>query len=361
MKTLLYSFMIGSLVLVAACKPQATNDVEGNDTSSEVGAKSTNEAPKEKVYNVKVQTLEPQVLENSIDFTATLSAFEEVHFASASPGRINKIAVEIGNHVKKGQLIAEMDKTQLHQAKIQLENARINFQRIETLMKTNSVSEQQFDQVKTQFDAAKTNVAFLEENTTLLSPINGVVTGKYFEDGEMFSGAPNTQAGKAAIVSLMQIDPLKAIVSVSEKFFPSIYKGMEVSVKCDIYPNKEFKGDIYRIHPTIDPMSRTFKVEVLLKNSDEKLRPGMFSRVTIGLGKYETLVVPAFSIIQQEGTNEKYVFINNKGVAQRIKVTTGKRFDDKIEIITNGVKAGQQLIIAGQGNLMDKNKVKIVD
>ncbi|MFB6342999.1 efflux RND transporter periplasmic adaptor subunit [Saccharicrinis sp. FJH62] len=364
MKKLLYLLLVSGVFVTSACKPGEKKEEESGAKNTEIKkdeAAPEVVAPKDKTYNVRVMTLAVDTLENSIDYTATLAAFEEVHFASASPGRIQKIYVEVGDHVKKGDLIAEMDKTQLMQARIQLENAKVNYQRLKALKETNSISDQQFDQVKTQYDVTKSNVDFLEENTRLVSPINGVVTGKYFENGEMYSGAPNTQAGKAAIVSLMQIDPLKAIVNVSEAYFPDVYEGMKADVKLDIYPKKMFVGEVFRIYPTLDPMSRTFKVEIKLNNKGEKLRPGMFSRVSLDLGTYKTIVIPSIALMQQEGTNDKYVFIAENGIAHKIKVKTGKRFNDKIEIIANEIKPGVKLIVTGQGNLMDQYKVKIVD
>lgn len=362
MKKLLYLFLAGGLLLTSACKPGKEEDKKADTKSVKVGANVAATAdPADKTYNVKVQNLMQSSLTRTIDYTATLAPFEEVHFASASPGRIQKIFVEVGDHVRKGQKVAEMDKTQLMQARIQYENAKVSYERVKALQETNSISEQQFDQAKTQYEVAKSNVDYLEENTTLMSPINGVVTGKYFENGEMYSAAPNTQAGKAAIVSLMQIDPLKAVVNISETYFPDIYKGMKANVNLDIYPQKKFTGEVYRIYPTLDPMSRTFKVEIKLENDDEKLRPGMFSRVKLDLGTYETIVVPAIAILQQEGTNQKYVFLASNGKAERVNVTIGKRFEDRVEVIADEIQPGRKLIVAGQGNLMDQYKVKIVD
>lgn len=361
MKKLLYVFMLGGILLVAACKPENQSEQGAQKTDEAVSENTASAAPKDKEYNVKVMTLAIDTLDRTRDYTATLNAFEEVYFTSASPGRIQKIYVEVGDHVKKGQVLVELDKTQLITARTQYENAKVSFERIKALKESNSISEQQFDQTKTQYDLARLNVDYLEENTTLLSPITGVITGKYFENGEMYSGAPNTQIGKAAIVTLMQINPLKAIVNVSETYFPEIKEGLSADVNLDIYPQKTFVGKVYRIYPTIDPMSRTFKVEIKLNNKDEKLRPGMFARVSIDLGDYEAMVIPAIALLQQEGTNEKYVFIYDKGKAKKVKVKTGKRFEDKIEILADGIKAGQQLIVAGQGNLMDAYKVKIVD
>ena len=216
-----------------------------------------------------------------------------------------------------------------NQAMIQLENAKYNFEKIDTLYQLGSIPEQQYKQTKTQYELARANVEFLKENTTLVSPINGIVSGKYYENGEMYSGAPNTQAGKAAVLSLMQINPLKAIVNISQTYYPDIKKGMQATISTDIYPGKVFYGKVLKIHPTINSNTRTFQVEISVKNNSEILRPGMFTNIQMELKDEEVLVVPAIAVLKQEGTNKRYIFINENGLAKQMEVKLGKRIDDK--------------------------------
>jgi len=265
----------------------------------------------------------------------------------------------VGSRVSKGQVLVEMDKTQLVQARTQLANARYNYRSIDTLYQLGSISEQQYEQAKTQYEVAKSNAEFLEDNTTLESPINGIVTGKYYENGEMYSGAPNTPAGKAAVVSLMQINPLKAVVNVSQTYFPQIKEGMEAEITTDIYPDKIFDGNIYKVYPTIDKSTRTFQIEVLVKNNKELLRPGMFAKIEIELQEDEALLVPAISVLKQEGTNNRYIFLNNNGTAKKVAVQIGKRYDEKIEINASELQVGDQLVVEGQANLMDGTKLNV--
>jgi RND family efflux transporter MFP subunit len=314
----------------------------------------------EKVFPVKTKTLTLQTIDKTIEYSANLIPFEELYMAPAQPGRISKIDVEIGDKVKKGQILIQMDQTQLKQAKIQLESLTKDYNRIKTLNETGSITEQQYDQIKSQLEITQSNVDFLNENTVLLAPFDGIVTGKYFENSENYSGAPNTQAGKAAIITLQQINIIKATINISEKYYSSLNKGIPVSLSCDTYPLEIFEGEIMNIHPTIDPTSRSFKVEIKVPNSDLKLRPGMFARVNITLGQTETLIVPAIAILQQEGTNKRYVFINKNNIAKRVNVKIGERFDDSMEIISDDIKIGDQLIVAGQAVLMNNNKVKVV-
>lgn len=314
----------------------------------------------EKVILVKTQALEPQTISKSISYVSSVIPFEEVYLAPASPGKITRIEVEVGDRVKKGQKLVQMDQTQLVQARIQLESLQKDFDRLKALKETGSIPEQQFDQVKTQLEVLKSNVKFLEENTVVIAPFEGVITAKYFEDGENYSGAPNTQAGKASIVTLQQISKVKAMISVSESFFNLLSNKTPVQLISDVFPTDTFSGAVYNVYPTIDPLSRTFKVEVAFSNPGLKLRPGMFGRVHLELGKTEALVVPAIAVLQQEGTNKRYIFIEKNGVAQRIDVVIGERFNDQLEVISDKLQTGDMLVVAGQAVLNNNNKVKVV-
>ena len=319
----------------------------------------TDKAATEKVEMVKVATLEVKQVARSVEYPATLLAFEELHMAPASPGRIDAIKVEVGSRVSKGDLIVQMDRTQLHQAEIQLKNLEIDFKRFDTLQKVGSVPQQQYDQMKSQLEIARSNVNFLKDNTQLRAPFSGVISGKYFEAGEMFSGAPQPQIGKAAIVSLVQIDKLKAIVPVSEVYFPMIKKGMETSIKSDLYPDKSIKGKIFNIYPTIDAASRTFNIEIQIENREGLLRPGMFNRITIDFDQAEAMLLPSIAILKMQGSNDRYLFVEKDGVAHRVGVTIGSRYDELVEVIADELKQGDKIIISGQGRLLDGVKVKV--
>ncbi len=324
------------------------------------GKKEEPDAEKTSAEKVKTMSLQAKSINHTIEFTSNLIANEEVYFAPATPGRIEKIFVEVGSRFRKGDLLFIMDQTQLHQATIQLKNLEVDMARFDTLIKTNSIPKQQYDQFKTQYEIAKTNVQFLEENSRLKAPFSGIVSGKYYQNGEMFSGAPNTPVGKAAVLSIVQINPLKAVVSISEKYFPLIKHGMDVDVVSDVFPDKLVKGKILRIYPTIDQYSRTFQVEVVIPNPKEELRPGMFCRTTFYLGEVEAVVVPSTAVMKVQGSNERYVFVVENGKAKRIMVEIGRRFDDQIEVISPELKSGDRLIISGQARLVDGVDVEVV-
>ena len=309
---------------------------------------------------VKVATLAKTKIARTIDYTATILPFEEVNMAPSTPGRIDKIYVEVGDKVNMNDKLFLMDRTQLYQLKLQLSSLAKDLSRLDTLLKSGSAKQQQYDQLKTQYDVTKTNVDFMEDNTLLLSPFEGIVTGKYFENGEMYSGTPTTQSGRSAVVTVQQVSPLKVNVSISEQYYPLIKKGMKAEVIADVYKSEKFTGTVYRISPTINSGTRSFNVELELPNRNDLLKPGMFVRVSMDLGEVETFVVPANTVLVQEGTNTRFVYVERTKLAQRIEVTIGKRFDDLLEIISDNLKEGDNLITQGQAKLINGDKIEIV-
>ncbi len=347
----IYAFLIVSTLIFAGCSSgSGTKNPDTEATSSEAV----------KVEKVKVMTLATQVIGKNIEYTSTLLPYEEVHLVPSTPGRIEKIFVEVGSRVKPGDMLVQMDQTQLQQAMIQLKNLETDYKRLDTLQKVGSVTRQQFDQLATQYEIARSNVDFLKENTRLVAPFYGVISGKYFENGEMYSGTPNTSSGKAAIISVVQISPLKAMVNIPETYYPLVKEGMRPRIQCDIYPGETYSGTIIRKYPTIDPYTHSFQVEIRVDNPGEKLRPGMFARVELEFGEMSALVVPALAVLKMQGSDERYVFVEEAGLAKRVSVTLGQRFDDRVEIISPELKEGDRLIIAGQSRLIDKVPVEIV-
>jgi len=310
---------------------------------------------------VKVQKLTKEDIARTLDYTANLEADEQVYYAPAATGRISKIYVEVGDRIKKGQLLVEMDKSNLHQAEVQLKNLEADYNRAKLLNETQSISKQAYDAAVTQYEAAKVNVDFLRENTQMLAPFNGVVTGKYFENGEVYTGAAFGGASKPSVIAIEKINPLKAYVNLSEQYFLSVKKGTKVELKSSLYPDRVFEGTVSIVYPTIDPASRTFTVEVKIPNEDEALRPGMYGTINFFIGNTETVVAPAIAVLKLQGANDRYVFLNKDGKAKRVAVTLGKRFEDKVELISEEIHEGDELIVVGQGRVVDGSPIKITE
>jgi RND family efflux transporter MFP subunit len=344
------------LMLISAGASLLTGCGSKNNTGNAAASVSVDTT----VIPVKVMTLAKSKISRTVDYTATILPYEEVNMAPSTPGRIEKIYVEVGDKVNKGDRLFLMDRTQLYQLKLQLSSLEKDLGRLDTLLKSGSAKQQQYDQLKTQYDVTKTNADFMEQNTLLKSPFTGIVTGKYFEEGEMYSGAPSSPSGKSAVVTVMQVNPLKVDVSISEQYYPLVRKGMKADITADVYRDENFTGTVFRIAPTVNSATRSFSCEIELQNRNELLKPGMFVRIAMDLGEVETFVVPANTVLVQEGTNIRYVFVTENGTAKRIEVIIGKRFNENLEILSEELKPGDGIISEGQSRLLSGDKIQVV-
>jgi RND family efflux transporter MFP subunit len=316
--------------------------------------KAKQEKAAERVENVRTMELNTSTVSRELEYAVNLEALDEVNLVPVSPGRIEKIYVEVSSRVRAGQVLVQMDETSLQQAKISLATLENDFKRYEALKETGAISQQVYDQTVAQLSVQRNNIAFLEKNTQIKAPFDGVISIKNFENGELYTGA-------LPILTLIKLSTLKAYVNVPETYYTLIKKGMRASLKSDIYDGQSFSAQVYNIAPTINSSSRTFQVELRVPNGGEKLKPGMFGRVMLSMGQTKAVVVPYQAVLKTQGSNERYVFIVNDGKAKRYNVSLGKRFDDQVEIKSDSIAVGDQLIVAGQARLVDGVKVSIVE
>ena len=305
----------------------------------------------ERVEVVGTMILENQEIERVLNVSTNLQGYLTQNVAPSLTGKIEHIFVEVGDRVKEGDMLVRMDQNQYLTSKIQLANLEVEMSRLEALLATGSVSQQTYDQTKVGYDQLKQNLSFLEKNTYVKAPFEGVISAKTYEDGELYGGQP--------IVVLTQVKKLKALIAVPETYYPMIKEGMKLTVKSDIYPEETFAATIEVVYPTIDAASHTFQCKVVIPNASEKLRPGMYVTTALGLGKENTIVVPYQSVEKLIGSNERYVFINENGYAKRVSVKLGQRFDENIEIIAPEIQPGVEYIHKGQSKLVDGVKIEV--
>lgn len=312
----------------------------------------------EKVEVVRVEVAKAQMVSTNISYNGSIEPLKMNNISSSAPGRIDEILVEVGDKVKRGEVVAKMDRSQQIQQEISLQNLAADLLRLTELFEAGGVSKQTVDQMQAQYDVAKKALDFTIENTTLNSPINGVVTARNFDNGDIFSMSP-TSTGAAAIVTVMQIDSVKLRVNVSENYFANIKIGMPITLRTDSYPNEVFNGKVSLIYPLVDAASHTFTVEVTIPNKNLKLRPGMYTNVNINLGEKSAITVNDKAVQKQQGSNERYVFVVKDGVAKRRTITAAEINSHDREILS-GVKVGDMIVVDGASRLLDGDKVKIV-
>lgn len=314
-------------------------------------AQVATEQEAERVEVVSTMTLVPQTIERSIQISTNLQGYVTQNVAPSLTGNIERIYTEVGDKVRTGDMLVRMDQNQILTSKIQLANLEVELGRLETLLATKSVSQQTYDQTKVAYDQLVQNISFLETNTYVKAPFAGVISAKNYEDGELYAGQP--------ILVLTQVDKLKALIAIPETYYPLVKEGMQLSVKSDIYPNEEFPASIEVVYPTVDPATHTFLCKVVIPNEKDQLRPGMYATTTLPLGQEDAIVVPYQSVEKLIGSNERFVFINDNGVAKRVTVKLGQRFDENVEIIAPEIKEGVEYIHVGQNKLVDGVKIDV--
>jgi RND family efflux transporter MFP subunit len=315
------------------------------------GEKKQETIQEETKVKVNASVAELQKVEKISTYTANVQADVINQITPAMPGRIEKIYVEIGQRVQKNQLLVQMESSNLQQQNTQLANLQRDYDRYSELLKVGGIAQQQVDQVKTQIDMLTAAIKNLRENTQLLSPINGIVTARNYDNGNVFAQLP--------ILTVQQLNPLKAIVHVSESNFTDVKLGMPAEIKLDVYGEEMFNGKVSLIYPTIDASTHTFGVEVDINNQNMRVRPGMYARVSLNFGVKESIVIPDAAVQKQSGANDKYVYVIENGVARYRKVELGQRLENNYEVLS-GLDDGDIVVIAGQTRLIDGTNVEII-
>lgn len=306
------------------------------------------EAPKVTVTKVYAENV-PQLS----TYPTTIEADVVNNITPQSASRINEILVEVGDHVKAGQRLATMDAINLEKVRLQVANDSIEYGRTKELYEIGAASQSNFEAITLAYEVSKKSYANLLENTILTSPISGIITARNYDEGDMYAMAQ-------PLFVVQNITPVKMLINISESNYSKVKKGMEVELTADAYPGETFTGKVNLIYPTIDPRSHTFPVEILVDNKDEKLRPGMFARVTINYGTNYRVVVPDKAVLKQVGADDKYVYVlNEDNTVSYAPVKVGIRMGDKYEIIS-GIDDGATIVVSGQTRLKNNIKVDIV-
>ena len=339
MKTIFRTmFLAGALVMATSC---------GNSGNKTAQVAVVDDTPTVSVVQVGVQDV-PQ----DVTYTSTVQAFVKNNIVPQGGNRIKKINVEIGDFVKKGQVLAEMDMTQLQQAELQLANNEIEYNRLKALYEAGGLSKSDLDAIEMAYKVSKTAYENLLENSILTSPIDGVVTARNYDVGDMY-------AMSAPLFTVEQIKPVKLLVAVSESDYSKVKKGDDAIITADAVPGKTFYGKVTRLYPTVDPATRTVNVEVQVANNYNTLRPGMFTRVKLNFGTNKSVVVPDVAVVKQQGSGERFIYVlNADGTVTYQPVVLGRRLGAEYEIL-EGIQDGAKVVTGGQLRLKDGIKVVV--
>ena len=325
----------------------------GQKKDSQSQAQQAALAAQPKAQTVKVQPAAKQEVKQDGSYSATVQAFAVNNIAPQSGGRIQKINVEVGDYVGKGQILAEMDRVQLDQAKLRLSNAETELGRLKQLYEQGGLAQSDYEAAELNYKVSKSTYDNLVENTILRSPITGVVTARYYDRGDMYGMA-------SPIFTVQQITPVKILVGISEGDYTKVSKGDKVTLSVDALPGKTFSGTIKRIYPTIDPMTHTVNVEVQVPNTDRQLRPGMYAKVNVTFGHNRSIVVPDAAVVRLQGSGQRNVFVVENGIAVQKEVSLGRHFDGQYEILS-GLEEGEQVVVKGGSALRNGAQVEVIE
>ena len=322
---------------------------------SSCGARKQEAAPveEEKTAIVEVYTTVKETVSHETGYATTVKANIVNNITPQNAGRIRKLNVEVGDFVKPGQILAEIDRVQLDQAALKLKNDEAELERCRQLYKEGGLSQSEFESMELAFKVSKSSYDNLLENTVLRSPISGVVTARNYDVGDMYSMS-------SPIYTVQQISPVKLLVAVSEADYTKVSKGDKVTVLADALPGEVFKGSVVRLYPTMDAVSHTFNVEVQVANSSARLRPGMYAKASLNMGDTDSVVIPDAAVVKQQGSGQKLVYVlkADSTVEARI-ITLGRFFDGKYEVLS-GLSEGETVVVKGQSVLKSGDKVEVV-
>ena len=302
--------------------------------------------------NVKVARVTSEDVPQTIRLATTVEAKVKNSIIPSSPLRIDKILVEVGDNVKEGQRLVLLDDSNLEQLRLQVENQRIEYNRIAELYKVGGASTSQLDAAKTSLDVNERALQNRLENTVLTSPISGVVSARNYDNGDMYGASP--------ILVIEQITPVKMKINVSEQYYSMIKEGNNVELQFQTYGDEVFNGKVSIVYPTIDAATHTFGVEITLANTDRRVRPGMFGNATVNFGTAQHVVVPDAAVIKQAGSGDYYVYTYKDGKVSYDKVEIGKRMGNRYELIS-GIENNALVVTAGQAALANGVEVNVIE
>ena len=389
----LIGLLIAGLGFVSACsKPK-----------DEAGAKSESRDSKAAApIDVATAPVIERNMRRSMEVVGSLEAEERVTLSSQSSGNLDEITVDVGTSVKRGQIIARIDARDLklkveqaeaslrqaeaklgwtggetfdplrqadvRQARAAMERARYDWSAARDLVAHGDVSKQQYDvaqkafeQAEARYQSAVENVRNLQasveekraslalakkqlQDVDIVSPVNGVIKEKLASRGEYL------QPGKA-VATVVQVNPLRLKIEFPENFAAGVKRGQQVTLKVDSFPDREFRGLITRINPSLDEKNRSLMAEAEVPNPGGLLRPGMFAHVEVTSdAPGAALMVPEKSVVSLAGVNK--IFVEDGGRAIERKVKLGARDGGLVEIV-EGVRTGERVITSNTDKLAD--------
>lgn len=327
------------------------------------GEEGPAEAPARPVVTAGVKVAD---IQERISATGQLQAKDRAEIAAEVPGQVTSIAVEEGGAVEAGGIVLEIDpqKRELELADVRAHLAETRaalteqeraFARWKSLHDQNIAADSRMDEVETALALARSRYAAAEakvgvaeralRDASVRAPFAGFVARRQVSRGEF------VQVGQS-LFELVALDPIEVEFHVAERDSARVAPAQGVDLTVEPYPGESFRGSVTVISPTIDPKTRTLRVEAQVANPDGRLRPGLFARVDLGVAlRKGILLVPEETVLQR--ADGEVVFRTQEGNrVQRVTVTTGVHSEGMVEIVS-GLEADDVVVMRGQAGLVD--------
>jgi membrane fusion protein (multidrug efflux system) len=343
----------------------------GSKDSDPAGASSNPSPAAIEERNVEVIEVVPRSISYTVSAVGSLKTLEDVAISPKKAGIIEKIFVREGDRVKKGQILVQLDhvdaklqvdmsEARVKEAEASLETNRTTLSRYQKLFETKVIPQQTYDDLilKVKLDEARLTLAKAELNLAkqnlldhqIVSPIEGVVNVKIAALGEHVNVAP-----KDEILKIVQMDPLEIEFYVPENLAGVIHTGSKIQFSVKAFSEEKFSAILRFISPTADPATRNVKMKALVQNPNHRLKPGFFAEVSVRTGENPAaLIIPESALLSQEG--KFFIFTVLDRVAKRKEITTGVRFEGKVEIL-KGLQKGEWVVITGHEQLSEGIRV----
>jgi len=339
------------------------------------GSHPTNSVTKTAERKVSVQVIKPIVrdLDIKLKYPVNIQAIYQANILPTEvSGYLTDVAVDKGDYVKKGQLLATIDPSAenekvrqaeeaVRQAEAAQKNAELTLKRFREMGKEDFVSQQDVDNAELAFEVARTNLekakADLRERnvklqyTRLTAPFSGYVTMRYLDPGAMV-----TPTSAPPILTVMKIDTLRIQVNVAEQDTHYIRSHLKADFTVDAFPSRVFHGEVARYAHAVDPLSRTLLVEIDIPNPDLSLKPGMYGRLSLIVDRHpKSIILPAEAVLVQESGASAFTVVD--GTVKRVPITIGYDGGDFLEV-TRGLTGNETVILSGQDEVTDGTPVE---
>ena len=322
---------------------------------------SANPASDMRRLNLPLVKLEPPARETVTimrQFTGDVVAIQQAGIFSKVSGNLDRVYVDIGTHVRAGQVLALIDTTELWQqyqgTAATYQNARITYQRSIDLAGQNLISRQDLDNSEAAFKIA---AAAMETAATKLgyaritATFSGVITRRFLDRGALVN--PNN----STLFTLMDIDAVKVIINILEKDIPLIAEGKQATITVDAFPGRTFPGSVTRFSRAVDPATRTMAVEIDIPNRDHLLSPGMFANVLLVVETHpDGVTVPTSAILKDD--RGSYVFTVERDTARAVRIVAGVEQGSRTEVLS-GLTPPTRIITTGQQFARDGGPVAV--